>query len=391
MLNGFLDSSAWVFIGALLLLTHITIASVTIFLHRHQAHNALELHPLVSHCFRFWLWLTTGMVTKEWVAIHRKHHAKCETVDDPHSPQVKGIGKVLFEGTELYQSEAANLETMEKYGRGTPDDWLERYLYSRLPYLGIFIMLVTDIVLFGVFGVTVWAIQMLWIPFWAAGVVNGAGHFWGYRNFETQDASTNLSSMGILIGGEELHNNHHAYPASARLSNKWWEFDIGWLYIRILQAFCLARVNKVSPKTSTDSAKLAVDLDTLRAIVKNRYHVMTLYGREVIHPVIEVERKSADTAYRLLFKNARRLMIREGINIDDSARQTLQQAFHLSESVETVYRFKEQLKELWTQSSITQEVRFERLHDWCARAEESGIQALQNFVWTLRRYSLKPA
>lgn len=391
MLNGILDLPPWGLFGVVLLLTHITIVSVTIFLHRSQAHKALELHPLVSHFVRLWLWMTTGIVTKEWVAIHRKHHAKCETEDDPHSPQIKGIGTVLWQGSELYRNEARNSETLEKYGRGTPDDWIERNLYTRFSYSGIALMFAIDLLLFGAWGITIWAVQMAWSPFWAAGVINGMGHFWGYRNFETQDASTNLLSIGILVGGEELHNNHHAYPTSARLSNKWWEFDIGWFYICTLQMLGLARVRKVSPKTALRPEKLAVDLETLRAIVKNRYHVMTLYGHEVVRPVIKHERKTADTAYRRLFKKARTLMIREGMQLDETAEQTLKQAFDLSQTLETVYRFKEQLKELWAQSSITQEMRFERLLDWCERAENSGIQALQNFASMLRGYSLQPA
>ncbi|RPI41117.1 MAG: acyl-CoA desaturase, partial [Betaproteobacteria bacterium] len=230
MLQGILDLPWWGYVVVVLATTHVTIASVTIFLHRHQAHRALELHPVASHFFRFWLWLTTGMVTKEWAAIHRKHHAKCETAEDPHSPIIYGIRKVLLEGTELYRAESKNRETMERYGHGTPDDWLERNLYSKYSARGIVVLLVLNLVLFGPIGATMWAVQMLWIPFFAAGVINGLGHYWGYRNFQSADTSTNIVPWGILIGGEELHNNHHAYATSAKLSNKWYEFDIGWLY-----------------------------------------------------------------------------------------------------------------------------------------------------------------
>jgi stearoyl-CoA desaturase (delta-9 desaturase) len=227
MLDGFLNFSWWEVLVALLVMTHITIAGVTIFLHRHQAHRSVELHPVVSHFFRFWLWLTTGMVTKQWVAIHRKHHAKCETPEDPHSPQTRGLKTVLWRGAELYRAEAENEETLRNYGHGTPNDWLENNVYSRFPLLGIILMAIIDLMLFGVIGITVFAIQMIWIPFWAAGIINGIGHYWGYRSFETRDAARNIMPIGIIIGGEEFHNNHHAYASSARLSYKWWEFDIG--------------------------------------------------------------------------------------------------------------------------------------------------------------------
>ena len=242
------ELSWWGYALVTLSLTHMTIASVTIFLHRHQAHRALELHPIASHCFRFWLWLTTGIITKEWVAIHRKHHAKCETIEDPHSPQFYGIGTVLFKGAKLYRIEARNTATLKKYGHGTPDDWLERNLYSKHDTLGIGIMLAIDIFLFGPIGLIMWGVQMVWIPFFAAGVINGVGHYWGYRNFASNDTSTNIVPWGILIGGEELHNNHHAYVTSAKLSNKWWEFDIGWVYIRALEILGLATVHNPTRK-----------------------------------------------------------------------------------------------------------------------------------------------
>jgi stearoyl-CoA desaturase (delta-9 desaturase) len=244
-----------------LALTHVTIVTVTVFLHRSQAHRALDLHPAVNHFFRFWLWLTTGMVTREWVAVHRRHHAKCETPEDPHSPQVLGLGKVMSEGAELYKAAADDGETLSRYGHGTPDDWLERNLYGRFTWHGVGLLLILDVLLFGVYGITMWAVQMLWIPFFAAGVINGVGHFWGYRNFETADAATNIVPWGILIGGEELHNNHHAFPSSARLSSKWWELDIGWFYIRLLGALGLARVKKVAPEPRADGDGV-IDMDT---------------------------------------------------------------------------------------------------------------------------------
>ena len=281
LMNGLTHSSGLQILLFTLAVTHVTIAAVTIFLHRCQAHRALELHAIPSHFFRFWLWMTTGMVTKEWAAIHRKHHAKCETIEDPHSPVALGIEKVLFEGAELYRMEAKNRETIEKYGHGTPDDWIERNVYTKHSALGVSLMLVINVMLFGVLGLTVWAIQMAWIPVTAAGVINGFGHFWGYRNYDCKDASTNVLPIGILIGGEELHNNHHTFGTSAKLSAKWFEFDIGWLYISILAFFGLAKVKKVAPEPRFDRQKLVCDLDTLQSIVANRYDVMATYASSV--------------------------------------------------------------------------------------------------------------
>jgi stearoyl-CoA desaturase (delta-9 desaturase) len=328
------------------------------------------------------------MITKEWVAVHRKHHAKCETVEDPHSPQVFGIRKVLLEGAELYTQQAEDPKTTEKYGSGTPDDWLENNVYRRFPHVGLAIMLSTDVALFGVLGLTVWAVQMLWIPFWAAGVINGLGHYRGYRNFETQDAATNLFPIAILIGGEELHNNHHAYPSSAKLSSKWWEFDIGWFYIRVMEILKLARVKRRAPKSRIEWEKPLADRETLLAVVKNRFHVMALYGRRVVVPVLRIESKIADAPTRRLLKKARPLMVREYLRPDEAARTALNRALETSEALATVYRFKEQLRALWTNASFSPEKRLEALREWCRQAEATGIQCLQNFAAVLRGYSV---
>ena len=389
MFEGILNLSVWGYTGVMLVVTHITIASVTIFLHRHQAHNALTLHPVVSHFFRFWLWLTTGMVTKEWVAVHRKHHAKCETVEDPHSPQVEGIWTVLLGGVGLYRNAIGDANTLKRYGKGTPHDWMERHVYSRFPYLGVVIMALIDVLLFGSAGIIIFIIQMLWIPFWAAGVINGLGHFWGYRNFETTDASRNLSPFGILIGGEELHNNHHAYTQSARLSNRWWEFDIGWLYIKILALFGLARVRRIAPKVRISRDKQVVDLETLRAVVRDRYRILTLYGRKVIRPVVRAECRASHGAARTLLRRVRKLMTREDITLDVHARATLNKALQHSQTLETVYRFKAQLKAIWINTASDGAKRVERLKTWCAEAENSGIEALQEFANILRGYTLQ--
>ena len=389
MLEGLLNLSLWGYIGVTLLLTHITIASVTIFLHRYQAHKALTLHPLVSHFFRLWLWLTTGMVTKEWVAVHRKHHAKCESRDDPHSPQVEGIWKVLLGGVGLYRATTREAGNLEHYGKGTPNDWLERHLYSRFPSLGIMIMAALDVLLFGLVGLIIFAVQMVWIPFWAAGVINGLGHYWGYRNFETKDASRNLSPIGILIGGEELHNNHHAYAHSARLSNRWWEFDIGWFYIKIFALLGLARVRHVAPKVRIARDKQVVDLETLRAIVRDRYRILTLYGRKVIRPVIRAERRACQGAGCTLLRRVRKLMTREDIKLDAQARATLNEALQHSQRLETIYRFKAQLKAVWVNTAGDGAKRVERLKAWCVEAERSGIEVLQEFADVLRGYTLQ--
>jgi len=385
--HGLLNFSALGIIIATLVLTHITIASVTIYLHRHQSHNSLTLHPIISHFFRFWLWLTTGMMTRQWVAIHRKHHVKCETPDDPHSPQVLGIKKVLLEGSELYRAEAENQETLEKYGKGTPDDWLERNIYSRFPFLGITLMLFTDVLLFGVIGITVFAIQMLWIPIFAAGVINGIGHFWGYRNFEPSDASRNIIPWGVLIGGEELHNNHHAYPASARLSNKWWEFDIGWFYIRLMNLFGLAKIKKTAPRIKYITEKQAIDIETVRAIIHNRFHIVKLYGRKVIRPVLRAERQTANDYCRALYRRVRKLMTREDIRLDSKAIAAINEATSQSQTLATVYEFKQRLKELWVNTAQNHTKRVQRLQNWCTEAEKTGIAALQDFASYLRGYT----
>ncbi len=387
LLEGQLNLSLWGYVGVTLVLTHITIASVTIFLHRCQAHNALILHPIMSHFFRLWLWLTTGMVTKEWVAVHRKHHAKCESTDDPHSPQITGIWSVLLGGVGLYRAAVRDSDILTHYGKGTPDDWLEQHVYSRFRYLGVVLTVIVDVLLFGAAGLIIFAVQMVWIPFWAAGVINGLGHFWGYRNCETTDASRNLSPIGVLIGGEELHNNHHAYAQSAKLSIKPWEFDIGWFYIKTLSLLGLARVRRVAPKVRIARDKQVVDLETLRAVVRDRYHILTLYGRKVIRPVVRAERRAGRGDGRTLLRRVRKLMTREDLTLDAGARAMLDNALRSSQALGTVYQFKAQLKAVWSHSDGAK--RMERLKIWCVEAERSGIQALQDFAALLRGYTLQ--
>jgi stearoyl-CoA desaturase (delta-9 desaturase) len=387
MFTGVYDLPWWGYVAYTLAVTHITIAAVTIFLHRHQAHRALDLHPLPSHFFRFWLWLTTGMVTKEWAAIHRKHHAKCETVEDPHSPQIFGIRKVFWEGAELYRKESANRETLERYGHGTPDDWIERKLYSPHAVSGIVIMLVLNFVLFGFIGVTIWAVQMIWIPLFAAGVINGIGHYWGYRNFQPSDASRNIVPWGILIGGEELHNNHHAYGTSARLSNRWYEFDIGWLYIRILQILGLADVKKVAPRLKLDTAKTHCDLATLQAVVTHRYEVLAKYAKS-----LRTTCAGEVSALRASAVNVDWAALKRWLHIDASAlppteREDRERVLKASTKLATVYTMRDELAALWQRSTASKEQLVHQLEDWCRRAESSGIEALQTFSRRLRCYA----
>jgi stearoyl-CoA desaturase (Delta-9 desaturase) len=390
LFSGILDLPWWGYVLAALALTHVTIASVTIFLHRCQAHRALELHPIPSHFFRLWLWLTTGMVTKEWAAIHRKHHAKCETPEDPHSPQQYGINRVLWGGVFLYVKESHNQETMERYGQGTPDDWLERKIYSRFSVLGITIMAAVDFALFGpIPGALILLTQIAWIPFWAAGVINGVGHFWGYRNWPTEDASTNMAPWGIVIGGEELHNNHHAFPSSAKLSNKWYELDIGWVYIRILEMLGLAHVKKVAPVPRFAEAKAVVDAETLQAVITHRYDVLAKYAQSLRATYAEEVKKLRAFAphdAHLLRSLKRRLHCDEN-TLAETERLKLAEVLKKSSALHTVYSMRAELRAVWERSSASREQLVRQLQDWCRRAEASGIRPLAEFSRRLRRYA----
>jgi len=387
--HGVLAASWWQVVIFALVATHITIAAVTIYLHRSQAHRALELHPVVSHFFRFWLWLTTGMVTKEWVAIHRKHHAKCETVDDPHSPVTRGIKTVLLTGAELYRAESKVQETMVKYGHNTPDDWIERNLYTRYSWQGVGLMLVIDLFLFGAIGAAVWALQMAWIPITAAGIINGLGHWWGYRNFEAADASTNISPWGIIIGGEELHNNHHTYPTSAKLSVKPHEFDIGWMYIRLMEMAGLATVRKTPPKLALGTVKAVADGKTLEAIIANRYEVMAGYAAELRRAVgAELDRLKAQGAensarWRNL-RLAKAWLHRDDDKVPQGVKPVLAQALGESPTLAKLVAMREELRLLWTRTNVSAEQLVADLQAWCRKAEESGIAALQEFSLKLR-------
>lgn len=383
--DGLTGATWWQVLIVALVMTHITIVSVTLFLHRHQAHRALDLHPAVSHFFRFWLWMTTGMLTKEWAAIHRKHHAKCEQDGDPHSPQVFGIKKVFWEGAELYRAEAKNKDTVERYGHGTPNDWIERHLYTRHSRLGVSLMLIINVALFGALGLAVWAVQMVWIPFWAAGVVNGIGHFWGYRNFEAVDASTNVSPWGIIIGGEELHNNHHTYPTSAKFSVKPYEFDIGWMYIRALSACGLAKAKKTPPKLAFGDVKPVADEHTLEALIANRYEVMASYAREMRAMArAELEALKARSGDVSMLKAARRWLHRDDDKVPAKYKAKVEQVRAQHPTLAKMHAMREELRQLWSNTSLSREQLAKDLQAWCQRAEDSGIAALREFSIRLR-------
>ncbi|MEM7377150.1 MAG: fatty acid desaturase [Pseudomonadota bacterium] len=391
MWQGVLEGSLWQLIGFTVLVAHLTLMSVTVYLHRAMAHRAIELHPALAHVFRFILWVATGMRTVEWVAVHRKHHARCETDEDPHSPVVFGLQEVLLRGAELYAHEAAKQETIEKFGHGCPTDWIERKLYTPYLWLGIVLMLLVNLALFGLLGFSTWAVQMLCIPVLAAGVINGIGHHTGYRNYESEDASTNVVPWGVVIVGEELHNNHHAYPSSAKFSIRPWEFDLGWLYIRLFCWLGLAKVRRVAPTPVYDQSKTAIDLDTVKAIVASKLHVMEHYASRVIKPVHRETVVQAGKQARSELRRARSALIDVDAFLDDAARARLQNVLIEFDALRTVYEARERFAEIWQIASASNERLVQALQEWCREAENSGIEALEEFAVRLRGYSLQPA
>lgn len=389
---GVLQLSVWQVILITLVLTHITIASVTIYLHRSQAHRGLDLHPAVAHFFRFWLWMTTGMITREWVAIHRKHHAKCEKEGDPHSPMIYGISRVLWRGAELYRDEAANHETIKRYSHGTPDDWIEKHVYSAHSSLGVMITLVIDVVLFGAMGLCVWAVQMAWIPFWAAGVVNGIGHYIGYRNFASPDTSTNIFPIGIIIGGEELHNNHHAYGTSAKFSSKWYEFDLGWIYICILKFFGLAEVKKVLPKLKlSKQIEEEVTEKTLHGIITHRYEIMARYATILKQTALqEISRlknipESASELASVMFVSKHVTQSEQGLS--EAQKQQLAHGISQNKALAQLAAMREELMRVWSSSTASSEQLLNDLRLWLQQAQQSGVHSLEEFALRLRRYA----
>jgi stearoyl-CoA desaturase (delta-9 desaturase) len=383
--HGLLDLTWWEIVLYALVTTHITIVSVTIYLHRHQAHRAMDLHAIPAHFFRFWLWIGTGQVTREWVSIHRKHHAKCETSEDPHSPVAHGIKKVFWQGAELYRAESKNQETLSKYSQGCPNDWIERNLYSRFSWQGVGLMMIVDLALFGAAGLAVWAIQMAWIPITAAGVINGIGHYWGYRNFEAADASTNIVPWGILIGGEELHNNHHTYPTSAKFSVKPHEFDIGWVYISLMAMVGLARVKKTPPKLQLGDVRPVADEKALEALITHRYEVMAGFAKDLRKAcsteLAAIKAKRGDVSVLLA---AKRWLPRDADKVPAAAAPKLALARAAHPVLDKMVTMREELRQLWLNRSHSREQLAVDLQAWCHRAESSGISALREFSFMLR-------
>lgn len=389
--NGLLDFSLLQIIITLLVATQITILGVTLYLHRDQTHKGLKLHPIIQHFFRFHLWMTTGMLTKDWVAIHRKHHAKCETADDPHSPQYHGIKTVLYSGVELYTIERENQQTLDKYGRGTPDDWLERNIYTKFHFWGISLMFLIDVALFGAIGITFWAIQVIWIPFFAAGVINGLGHWTGYRNYSTDDCSTNLTRFALFIGGEELHNNHHAFPSSCKFSHKKGEYDWGWYAIKFLKLFGLAKIKKTVPVLEQSQSKSSVDLEAVKAMLTHKVNLLQVYVKDVVKPAIQEEYDMRSSQFKNSSNKLINSMSIDWRFLDDEAKEIFKQYISTSPTMETLIKFRDELKEIWESNGQTTEQMIEAIKEWCNKAEKSGVEVLQAYAKKLQTYRLKTA
>lgn len=388
--NGLLDLSWLQLVLVALGMTHVTIVSVTLYLHRHSAHNSLDLHPALAHFFRFWLWFTTSIVTKEWTAIHRKHHAVCETENDPHSPIVKGLKKVVLEGAELY-AEAATPETLERFGQRTPDDWLERNVYTGRNSLGITLLAVINLALFGVHGIWIWALQMMWIPVWAAGVINGIGHYFGYRNFECADNAHNIVPWAIFIGGEELHNNHHTYPNSSKLSRRWYEVDIGWGYIRLFQLFRLATPKGYRPIAHSVPGKQSLDVETVQAIANNRFVIMRQYRKRVMEPVLRQQKTLLEEEIKPRYRKLKQLLSREVTLIRPTEKEQLDTVLETNAVLRQIYDKSHELQAIWRRRGVKPHDKLEALMDWCREAEASGIRYLEDFAAHLKSYALRPA
>ena len=372
--------------------TQLTIFAVTLYLHRSQAHRGVDFHPVVAHVFRFWTWLTTSMITREWAAIHRKHHAKCETEEDPHSPMHKGIGNVFWRGVELYREARSDRAAIEQYGKGCPEDWIERHRYTPHATMGPVLLLVLSFVLFGFAGVAMWALQMAWIPFWAAGVINGLGHWWGYRNFETADTATNLTPWGVWVGGEELHNNHHAFPSSAKFSLRRFEFDIGWAAIRVLQSLGLAKVLRVAPSLNVRPNIAMPDAETLKALLACRFQAMTDYQRKVLMPALREEAAAAGAKLRaLLPRKLRKGIADDGRWLKPDAREQLQSWIAARPRIGMLMEHRARLAEVLESRGHDASEKLKRLQAWCAEAEATGVRALQDYSARLKGYALLPA
>ncbi|HEY4772672.1 MAG TPA: fatty acid desaturase [Steroidobacteraceae bacterium] len=386
---GLVPLPLWGYVAVSFALIQLMFLGITLYLHRDQAHGGLVLHPILRHFFRFWLWFSSGTVTREWVAVHRRHHACADRPGDPHSPVIYGLKKVVLEGYELYVAAARDPYILEHYGRGTPDDWVERNVYSRWPAGGLVLFIAAELVLFGVPAIVMVACHLAAQPFFAGGVINGIGHRLGYRSFEMPSTATNILPWGVLVGGEELHNNHHAFPRSARFSVQSWEVDIGWLWIRLFRALHLAEVRRVAPHPHLNPAGRSLDAETVRALFTNRMHVLRDYARRVVRPVCrELARREPSGAIPRI---APMLLIRDRALLAEEARRALSELLARYEVLRAVVEFRDSLQRTWSATTAHQAAAVQQLRESCARAEASGIRALREFALGLRAYSSTPS
>ncbi|MBT3548965.1 MAG: acyl-CoA desaturase [Gammaproteobacteria bacterium] len=388
IINGIVEFTWIGYVIYTLIVTHITIVAITLYLHRGVCHSAIEIKPALGHFFRFWLWLTTSMRTADWVAIHRKHHAKVETIDDPHSPAFYGIKNVLLRGADLYHDEKNNAETISKYSQNCPKDWVEEHVYTGRNNQGILILFIGNILLFGVVGIIIWAIQMAWTPIFAAGGINGAGHYWGYRNYDTSDDSTNMAPVGILIGGEELHNNHHAFPTAAKFSLKPWEFDIGWLYIKIFSAIGQINVKRLAPKTVVNDPSETLDSETGYALLRSKLTVITNYTKTVLSPLLKQESMQASNEFKTLLKRSKPSLVREPHRISNQEIVTLDEIFKKSVALKTAYNLKNKLFDILHSRNLKHESFIETINAWRDEAQNEGIDCLIDFSNSLKGYKV---
>lgn len=388
LLYGVVRLPWWGYVALTFAMVQLMFLGVTLYLHRDQSHGGLVLHPVLRHLFRFWLWFCSGTVTREWVAVHRRHHAFADGPGDPHSPVVFGLRRVVLQGYELYVAAARDPKILANYGRGTPDDWLERNVYSRFPKVGISLFVVLQLIVFGVPAVTMLAVQLVAQPFFAAGIINGLGHRLGYRSFELPTAATNIVPWGLLIAGEELHNNHHAFPSSPRFSVQRWEIDLGWLFICMLRALRLARVGRLAPRPNIVRARGVIDTDTVRGLFTNRLHVLRDYRRCVIRPVFSELMKQESAA--MLARSSRQLLVRHPKLLDARGRQQLRELLDRYEVLRTVVDFRDRLQRIWDEASARHGRALEELRELCMQAEGSSILALRKFVLRLRAYAAAP-
>ena len=388
LINGLVDFT-WVgYVTYTLVVTHITIVAITLYLHRGVCHSAIEIKPILSHFFRFWLWLTTSMRTADWVAIHRKHHAKVETIDDPHSPAVFGIKNVLFRGADLYHDEKNNKETIEKYSENCPKDWIENQIYTGRNNYGILLLFISNILLFGVVGIIIWSIQMAWTPIFAAGGINGAGHYYGYRNYDTNDDSTNMSPIAFFIGGEELHNNHHAFPTAAKFSLKPWEFDIGWFYIKLFSLFGQIKVKRLAPKTIVSNPNDKLDSNAAYALLKSKITVITNYSKNVLKPILKIECTNANSNLKDLLNKSKATLSKQPSRISNQDTNTLQVIFGKCNSLGTAYHLKNKLYDILHSRNLKHERFIETINEWCLEAKSADIDCLDDFSESLKGYTV---